>query len=195
MVNEKDEEILKNLVDVRLTYGEKGMNFAVEFEFKDNEYFTPNILRKEYFYQEDRTLEKAASTKVEWKSADKNPGKKTVTKKVKKGKSIETKTTENDVDTFFDIFVDEKGEDILQDEPEFIREELLQDALEYYLDIHPSEHFGADDYDEDEEDEDDEAPKGKGKKVKNALNAGAAGEVNYLFYNKFLEKRMQKSII
>lgn len=170
---------MKNLIDVRLTYGEKGMNFAVEFEFKENEYFTPNLIRKEYFYEDDRAISKAESTKVEWKSKDKNPGKKMVTKKIKKGKTIETKTTENDVDSFFDIFADEKGEDILQDEPEFIREELLQDALEYYLDIHPSEHFGADD---DEEGEDDDDNDQKPKKVpKDAANA-AAGEVNKINY-------------
>jgi hypothetical protein len=176
-----------------LVYGEKGMNFAVEFEFKDNEYFTPNLLRKEYFYDEDRSLLKAESTQVEWKSSDKNPKKKTVTKKIKKGKSIETKTTENDVESFFDIFRNEKGEEILQDEPEFIREELLQDALEYYLDIHPSEHFGADDY-EDEEDEDDEGvAKGKGKKAGGPITGagqGQAGEVNKYIYN--IRKRNAK---
>lgn len=160
VVNEKDEEILKNLIDIRLTYGE-GMNFFVEFEFKPNDYFTNTVLKKEYFYLEDRSVDRAESTQVNWTSPDKNPAKKKVTKKVKKGNKIETKLQENDVDSFFDLFKNEKGEVIMQDEPEFIREELLQDALEYYLDIHPSEHFGEEDEDEEDEDDDDGKPKGK----------------------------------
>merc|ERR1711879_547767 len=109
----------------------------------------------------------ATASVITWKEG-KNPTIKIKAKKVKKGKSVETKKTEVTVPSFFDIFVAEKsnesGMSEITQQAEFIRDELLLNSLEYFLDIYESE----DDYedDEDEEDEDDEDEDGKEKKGK-----------------------------
>jgi len=89
--NEKDDEILKHLIDIRLTYLDK-FNYKIDFEFKPNEFFTDVILTKTFIFDEKtEEIEKSTGTNVHWASADKNPKIKITTKKIKKGKKVETK--------------------------------------------------------------------------------------------------------
>lgn len=92
------------------------------------------------------------------------------------GKSVETKKTEEQVASFFDVFVDKEvnGEDFndIAGDAEFFRDELIPNSLEFYLDIMTSD-FEDEDMEEGEEGEDTDeelkqAPKG-GKKAKNVL--------------------------
>lgn len=82
-MNDKDEEILKHLVDVRLVLSDK-INFTVEFEFSANAFMTNTVLSKQYIHDEKTfEIEKTVGCNITWTSPDKNPRKKIVTKKVK----------------------------------------------------------------------------------------------------------------
>jgi hypothetical protein len=90
-------------------------------------------------------------------------------KKKKKGKTVETEKKEVSVPSFFDIFAaEESNVDGLSDLPqqaEFIRDDLLCNSLEYFLDIYESDEYD-DDEEEEEDDEDDESDDGETKKGK-----------------------------
>lgn len=89
------------------------------------------------------------------------------------GKSIETKKTEEAVPSFFDIFVDEEtsteeeGTDIVP-QADFIRDDLMCNSMEYFLDIYESEDYSASGESAEEDDEgDNKKKKGDEKKVIN----------------------------
>ncbi|GAA5973798.1 hypothetical protein JCM11641_003163 [Rhodosporidiobolus odoratus] len=76
LITERDEEALKHLVDVRVSYPEGGNSgFSLEFSFDDgaSEFFSNKKLTKTYFYQEevgyegDFVYDHAEGTKIEWK--------------------------------------------------------------------------------------------------------------------------------
>lgn len=72
MITDKDEALLKDLVDVRMEYLEKP-GFKLIFEFAENEFFSNKILTKTYFYQTesgyggDFIYDHAEGDKIEWK--------------------------------------------------------------------------------------------------------------------------------
>jgi nucleosome assembly protein 1-like 1 len=83
-INERDKEILKHLVDIRVIEHEDKVSFTIEFEFTANEYFTNNILSKTFQYEvKDQELHKIDSPGVNWTSPDKIPNKIVKTKTVK----------------------------------------------------------------------------------------------------------------
>lgn len=178
MINEKDEEILKFLKDCRMKQADPSKaDFTVEFEFAPNDFFSETVLTKTYFFDEKtEELTKTQGCPISWKSQDKNPRIKVATKKVKKGKKTETKTTEKLVPSFFDIFADEsKGEFMLADEGNFFREDFFANSLEYYLNLFPEEDDDFEDEEmEDEEDEEDEEDKKDKKKKGGKPKAGGA---------------------
>src|ERR1700733_10261911 len=51
LITAKDEEVLRHLTDVRLSYLDVP-GFRLEFEFAENEFFTNKVLTKSYFYQQ-----------------------------------------------------------------------------------------------------------------------------------------------
>jgi nucleosome assembly protein 1-like 1 len=51
LITAKDEEVLRFLTDVRLSYLDVP-GFRIEFEFAENEFFTNKVLTKSYFYQQ-----------------------------------------------------------------------------------------------------------------------------------------------
>jgi nucleosome assembly protein 1-like 1 len=51
LITSKDEEVLRHLTDVRLSYLDVP-GFRLEFEFSTNEFFTDKVLTKSYFYQQ-----------------------------------------------------------------------------------------------------------------------------------------------
>lgn len=170
-LNQKDEKILAHLKDIKLKVDDaNNRNFTIEFVFAENEYFTPNVLSKTFFFNpENEDFEKTVGTTIIWSSQEKNPTIEVKTKKVKKGKTVETKKVENVVSSFFDIFADQSKDDIAAgDEANFWKDDFFANSLEYYLDIIDIEedYDGGDGEDgEDEEDESDDGADAK-KKVK-----------------------------
>lgn len=70
-ITEKDEEALKHLVDIRMSYMDKP-GFKLEFEFEENDYFTDKVLTKTYYYQEhvyggDFVYDHAEGCEIHWK--------------------------------------------------------------------------------------------------------------------------------
>ncbi len=180
--NEKDDAILKHLKDVRIKPVEGNRtDFTVEFEFSENEFFTPTILTKTYIFdKETEEVEKSVGCNIKWSSADKNPSIEVKTKKVKKGKSVETKKIESEVPSFFDLFNDTDKEDpAVSDESNFWKDDFFGNSLEYYLNIIDTDMFGAGEDFEDEEDEDeddDDEPKAKKAKKPKAAGGDAKNE-------------------
>jgi hypothetical protein len=183
-VNEKDIEILGYLKNVTLKLNENSLDFTVNFHFDKNDYFSEETLFKTYVYDE-KTFEpiKANASVVNWKEG-KNPSLKIKMKKTKsinliyfiliilfklEGKSVETVRSETVVPSFFDIFVaEESGEDKVAElvtQSEFIRDELLANSLELYLDIFQDAHGH-----ENEEEEYEDEPKGKKSNNNNKKN-------------------------
>jgi len=125
-------------------------------------------------------IEKATGCNIHWTSQDKNPTIKLTTKKIKKGKKVETKKIEKTVKSFFDFFNDhDKGDLVAGDDGAFIKDDLIPNALEYYLDILAEEDDYDDDFDGEDDGDDDEedspSPKKNTKaKGKAAPTGGAA---------------------
>ena len=136
-ISEKDKPILEKLIDIRIIPLENKVDFRVEFEFEPNEYFTDKVISKTYtFDPKTEQIKKATATDIDWKSDEMNPGYKKVTKKIKKKKSIETQTIEKHVDTFFDIFDEERmksDKDYI--EARFLKEDFFPNMLEYFMGI------------------------------------------------------------
>jgi len=108
MITERDEPVIKYLIDIRAQEDSKG--FILEFEFADNEFFTNKTLVKKYIsstseYHDDSTFEKSEGTKIEWKTG-KDVTHRSVTKpkKGKKGRGRGTVTVVEKVESFFNFF-------------------------------------------------------------------------------------------
>ena len=149
-MNENDKNILEYLKDVvyiPLEYP----SFRVEFIFDQNDYMEETKLTKTFYFldQDKDSLDKSEGTEIHWIGDDKNPTKKLTKKTKKKGKVRETVTVTKDIESFFNIF-DTKDSDIDKElvEAQFFRNDLLENMLEYYLNIMEI-HY--DDKDEEEE--------------------------------------------
>ncbi|KAG0207874.1 hypothetical protein BGX28_001023 [Mortierella sp. GBA30] len=137
IITEKDEEALKHLVDIRMSYFEKP-GFRLDFEFSPNEFFTNTILTKTYHYNEepgyggDFVYDHAEGTKIEWKEG-KDLSITVETKKQRHKGTNKTRVIKKTVpaETFFSFFTppvapeDEDAEDL--DEDEDIDEKLEAD--------------------------------------------------------------------
>ena len=91
LITPKDEEVLKHLTDIRLSYLDVP-GFRIEFEFSANEFFTDRVLTKSYFYQQqagyggDFIYDHAEGMDIKWND-DKDLTEKTETKR-QRNKSI-----------------------------------------------------------------------------------------------------------
>ncbi|CAG8621194.1 10978_t:CDS:2 [Dentiscutata erythropus] len=71
-ITERDEEALKHLIDIRISYLENP-GFQLEFEFEENKFFSNTLLVKTYYYQDepgyggDYVYDHAEGTKIDWK--------------------------------------------------------------------------------------------------------------------------------
>ena len=162
-ITDKDKTILKYLRKVQMVKfsGSNNHNindFRIDFYFKENEFFSNEILSKTYIYQKDATLKKAEGTKIEWKSSDKNTTIEKVKKRIKKGKKYFNEVKEKKVDSFFSFFEQVDDMQFLTDEVTFFRDDLFVNQLEYYLDIVSKTKNGgfddAEDYDDNYDDYD-----------------------------------------
>ena len=172
-ITDKDKVILKYLTKVKMVkLPESVMDFKVDFYFKENEFFSNEILTKKYIYGKDALLKKAEGTKINWLSADKNTTIEKVKKRIKKGKKYFTEYKETKVDSFFSFFSQVEDMSFITDEVTFFKEDLFGNQLEYYMDIVSKTKNGGedDDYDDDEEGE------GKGGHDKGAKGEGNDGK-------------------
>ncbi|EEB07230.1 nucleosome assembly protein Nap1 [Schizosaccharomyces japonicus yFS275] len=180
-VTTEDEEALKHLVDIRLSYPEKP-GFTLEFEFEKNDFFTNTVLKKTYYYGEQPTRESiflydhAEGDKIEW-LPNRDLTVRVVTKKQRNKTTKQTRVVKSTVkrDSFFDFFtalqvgedgedaeVDENGEDIDDliardyEVAENFKERLIPHAVEWFT----GEILALENYDNfsdiEEEDEEDE---------------------------------------
>ena len=90
-MNEKDKTILNNIINVKYNPSTDSKDFTVEFIFKENEYFEPNILTKTYKMDKKGSLYAMDASKITWKSESLNPTIKIKTKTIKKGKKVKKK--------------------------------------------------------------------------------------------------------
>ncbi|KAH6626365.1 hypothetical protein B0J18DRAFT_477126 [Chaetomium sp. MPI-SDFR-AT-0129] len=73
MITDRDEEALKELIDIRMEYLDKP-GFRLIFEFNENNFFTNKTVTKTYYYQNesgyggDFIYDHADGDKIDWKS-------------------------------------------------------------------------------------------------------------------------------
>ena len=183
MLNERDKEVLKKLKLIKCTPEENG-NFSLEFFFEPNDYFTNEVLKREFILDEDCDIKEIKSDEIQWKSDAMNTTIEIKQKKVKnkRTKQVKTITKKEKIPSFFSSFKhfekkegenkeekdeedeDEEGEELtIDDEYDMAlqyKEEIIPYAIEYYLGIADD---GEDLPEEDEEDEEEEEPEEKPK--------------------------------
>ena len=191
MINEKDKNILKKLKLIKCTPEENG-NFTLEFFFEPNDYFTNEVLKREFILDEDYDIKEIKSDEIQWKSDEVNPTIEIKQKKVKnkRTKQIKTVQKKEKIPSFFSSFRnfvkkegdkgknedkdeddDEEEGDEMTIEDEYdqalqFKEEIIPYAIEYYLGIADDgeDDLGGEEDEEDEEEEEEEKPKPKGGK-------------------------------
>jgi len=191
MINDKDKNILKKLKLIKCTPEENG-NFTLEFFFEPNEYFTNEVLKREFILDEDYDIKEIKSDEIQWKSDEVNPTIEIKQKKVKnkRTKQIKTVQKKEKIPSFFSSFRnfvkkegdkpkdDDKDEDDDEDEGDEMtiedeydqalqfKEEIIPYAIEYYLGIADDEEddLGGEEDEEEEEEEEEEKPKPRGGK-------------------------------
>ncbi len=191
MINEKDKNILKKLKLIKCTPEENG-NFTLEFFFEPNDYFTNEVLKREFILDEDYDIKEIKSDEIQWKSDEVNPTIEIKQKKVKnkRTKQIKTVQKKEKIPSFFSSFRnfvkkegekaknEEKDEDDDEEEGDEMtiedeydqalqfKEEIIPYAIEYYLGIADDgeDDLGGEEDEEDEEEEEEEKPKPKGGK-------------------------------
>ena len=191
MINEKDKNILKKLKLIKCTPEENG-NFTLEFFFEPNDYFTNEVLKREFILDEDYDIKEIKSDEIQWKSDEVNPTIEIKQKKIKnkRTKQIKTVQKKEKIPSFFSSFKnfvkkdgeknknedkdeddDEEEGDEMTIEDEYdqalqFKEEIIPYAIEYYLGIADDgeDDLGGEEDEEDEEEEEEEKPKPKGPK-------------------------------
>ena len=188
-MNENDKNILNNLIEIKYNPSNDSQDFTVEFIFKENEYFEPNILTKTYKIDEKDDLISIDASKITWKNEDKNPTIKMKKKSIKKGKKVIKKNVKVKVDSFFNFFksFEKKNEkknnnksnsssdsdsdsenseneviEDFEDEVSFFKEDFFKNQLEYYLNIMEIN----DENDKEEDEGDDESEEGSDEETK-----------------------------
>jgi hypothetical protein len=126
-INENDKIILSYLKDVVIIPNEKNFpDFVIEFHFGENRFFANKVLSKEFLYcfnSVDKVKEIKCSL-IEWKSIDSGFDK-----------------TQKSFFNFFSIYEKDKsipgtnGKKLISCEAKFIKNDLMKNLLEYYLNI------------------------------------------------------------
>jgi len=182
MIQKPDEDALKLLTDITISYSNDPMSYILEFHFAPNEFFTNTMLTKQYFLKvkvdaehpftfEGPEIYKCLGCGINW-----NKGKNLTVKTIKKKQkhkargAVRTITKEVPADSFFNFFnppivededkVDIDIQNILQNDYEighFLRSRIIPKALLYYTgDIVDDEDEDFDEEDEEEEEENEE---------------------------------------
>jgi nucleosome assembly protein 1-like 1 len=197
---EKDEELLRYLVDIRCIEQPTNDDFSLEFVFAENPYISDTVLTKKFIHDVDTDLIKAEGCEIHWKGENFTE-KKIKKKKSKKGKTQTiVKTVPNP--SFFTFFVtktegdheseedegDEEGDfhmSMLEDDEDLgveIRDEVIPNALLFYLGVRQSEddlegmEIEEEDSDEEGEEHKPQRKKSKGDKEKKTVDAAGKGK-------------------
>ena len=199
-IREKDRDTLNYITNVTTVETLEPPTITVNLTFKENEYFTNQVLSLKARFRDDDKQEvvETEGTVIDWKDG-KDLTKKKIKKKQKNKKTGETRQIVKTVDaqSFFRCFESRKApeKDSDSDEEDEETNKLLDDldeamqvaldfddlyqfeALEYYLNFgpNPGEDFmglGGDDEDDDEDQADEKPKKKPGKKDE----SGAGGE-------------------
>ncbi|KAI9102040.1 putative nucleosome assembly protein Nap1 [Phlyctochytrium arcticum] len=116
-ITEKDEEALKHLQDIKVTYLDGNPGFKLDFYFESNPYFTDSVLSKTYFLENspettygDVMYDHAEGCEIHWKDGKDL----SVTVEIKKQRhkgTNKTRTVKKTVpaDTFFQFFAPPKA--------------------------------------------------------------------------------------
>ncbi|XP_042423755.1 nucleosome assembly protein 1;2-like [Zingiber officinale] len=184
-IQERDEEALTYLKDIKWSRIVEPKGFKLEFFFEANPFFKNTLLTKTYHMieEDEPILEKAIGTEIEWFS-ERCLTQKTVTKKPKKGsKDANSLTKTEKCESFFNFFnppkvpdddadIDEENAEQLQDQMEIdydiaatIKDKLIPNAISWFtgeaveddeLELQDNEKEDDEDEDEDEDEDDDE---------------------------------------
>uniref|UniRef100_A0ACD5T7Z1 Uncharacterized protein n=1 Tax=Avena sativa TaxID=4498 RepID=A0ACD5T7Z1_AVESA len=177
-IQERDEEALKYLKDIKWYRISDPKGFKLEFHFNTNPFFKNEVLTKTYHMidEDEPILEKAIGTEIEW-----YPGKcltqKVLKKKPKKGsKNAKPITKIENCESFFNFFsppqvpdddeeIDEDTAEQLQNQMEqdydigsTIRDKIIPHAVSWFTGeaVQDEEFDGMMDDDEDEDEDGDE---------------------------------------
>lgn len=175
-INERDEEALHYLTDIRMEYLDQP-GFALVFEFDENPFFTNKTLKKTYFYHPgpaylgEYTFDHAEGTTIDWKSPEQNLTVKIEKRKQRNKRTQQTRTIEKTVpeSSFFNFFSppspesneddDEEEDESVHDAVEFDYQigEAIKDLIPRAIDWYTGEalQYVPSDDEEDEEEEDD----------------------------------------
>ncbi|KAI7847817.1 hypothetical protein BDC45DRAFT_610745 [Circinella umbellata] len=185
-ITDEDEDVLKHLVDVRMSYMDKP-GFKLEFVFDENDYFTDKSLMKTYYYQEhaqggDFVYDHAEGSKINWKEG-KDLTVTVETKKQRHKGTNKTRVVKRTVpaDTFFTFFSPPvfpgENEELDEEEAEGLdakleadyemgeefKDKIIPHAVDYftgkaleYEDFEGDDDFEDDFYDDEDDSEDDD---------------------------------------
>jgi nucleosome assembly protein 1-like 1 len=170
-IAEEDEDCLKHLVDVRMSYMEQP-GFKLDFEFSENDYFTNKILSKTYYYQDhayggDFVYDHAEGCEISWKEG-KDLTVTVETKKQRHKGTNKTRVVKRTVpsNSFFYFFnppaIPDAEEEIDEEEAEGLDakleadyemgEEFKDKIIPHAVDYFTGKALQYEDYDDDEED-------------------------------------------
>lgn len=183
LIEERDEEALKALIDVRMVYLTDASGFKLEFVFdpSKNDYFTNEILTKTYYYQDeishsgDLVYDHAEGCEINWKEG-KDLTHKVETKKQRNKNTNQTRTVKRSVPTssLFNFFnpprppKDNDDEDADLDEiderleldyqiGEDLKDRIIPRAVDYFSGKALAyEDLDDDDFEDDDEDDFDD---------------------------------------
>ncbi|ODQ64960.1 NAP-domain-containing protein [Nadsonia fulvescens var. elongata DSM 6958] len=142
-ITERDEQALRNLVDIRMSYLDKP-GFRLEFEFTPNMFFTNTVLTKTYYYREeiayggDYLYSHAEGDVINWTSPELNLTISIQKRKQRNKHTKQTRTIEKTlpVDSFFNFFSPPKVPVLDSDqEEEDLNEEDFPEDLEERLEV------------------------------------------------------------
>ncbi|ORY80042.1 hypothetical protein BCR37DRAFT_349324 [Protomyces lactucae-debilis] len=183
MINARDEEALKSLTDIRMSYLDKP-GFKLTFQFAENEFFSNSTLTKTYYYQEeagyggDFVYDHADGDEIKWHEG-KNLTVRYETKKQRNKNTKQTRIVKKTVpvESFFNFFSppavpdDEDDNDVASDIDERleldyqigedIKEKLIPRAVDWFTgEALAYEELDDEDLEEDYQDYDDEDESG-----------------------------------
>lgn len=183
-INERDEEALHYLTDVRMEYLDQP-GFALVFEFDENAFFKNKSLTKTYYYENapaymgEYTFDRAEGTEIEWKSPEQNLTVKIEKRKQRNKRTQATRTVEKTVPevSFFNFFTppnpaaeeegqDDEDDESIHDEVEYDYQigeaikELIPRAIDWYTGealqyADEEEDLEEDEYEDDSEDDEE----------------------------------------
>ncbi|CAI2375087.1 unnamed protein product [Moneuplotes crassus] len=176
-IKKHDEPILKHLANITGEHFPDRCGYELVFTFSENEYMTNTELRKVYHMIDERILEKVESSSINWREG-KDPTKKMVKKKQKNKKTgaVRTVMKKGDQASFFTFFKsitmppneemdampkEEQDELTTKLDEDFdlandIINELIPEALEFYLGVVDDEFSDLDSHSDEDENNDGE---------------------------------------